>query len=389
MSEKQIRDVVIVAYGRSAIGRAGKGSLKTEHAVDYGAKVLQGVLKKIPSLDLQSVDDVIVGCAKPEGVQGSILGRVIAQRAGLPDEVAGQTINRFCSSGLQAIATGAYSIMSGQATVVIAGGVESMTAIPMGSDPKVRNKWVEENKPGVYMSMGMTAEKVADKYGISRQEMENMAVDSHFKAAQAQEKGLFVKEIIPIVVQNEQGQEIVFEKDEGVRKNTTLATLSTLAPCFKEDGKVTAATASQVSDGAAFVVMMSAAKASELGLKPIAKFLSFAVTGVAADIMGIGPIKAVPKAMALANISNKDLDVIEINEAFAAQAVPCIKELGLDISKVNPRGGAIALGHPLGATGAILTCKALSYLEDSKGKYALVTMCVGTGMGAAAVFEML
>jgi len=389
MNAKVLNEAVIVAYGRAAIAKAGKGALKAEHPAEYAAQVLMGVLKKIPQLDYQLIEDVIVGCAKPENVQGSNFARIIAQRAGLPDEVSGQTINRFCSSGLQAIATAANAIMAGQADVIVAGGVESMTAIPMGSDPKIRNQWLVDNKPGVYLPMGITAENVAEKYNVSRKEMEALAVESHRKAAAAQADMLFEREIVPVIIKDELGNDVVFNADQGIRKGTSMETLAILEPCFKEGGRVTAATSSQVSDGAGFVVMMSSAKAAELGISPIAKFISYAVSGVPADIMGIGPMKAVPKAMKIAGLTPADMDVIEINEAFAAQALPCIKELGLDVSKVNPRGGAMALGHPLGATGAILTCKALSYLEDTKGRYALITMCIGGGMGAAGILEKL
>jgi len=390
MSREMLRDAVVVAYGRSAIAKAGKGALKGEHPVDFAAGVLTGVLKKVPQLDPRLIEDVIVGCAKPEGMQGLNVSRVIAQRAGLPDEVAGQTINRFCASGLQAIATAANAIMTGQSDVIVAGGVESMSAIPMASsDPKLRNSWLLANRPDIYMSMGMTAENVADQYGITREQMERFAADSHKKAAAAQKAGLFKNEIIPVEVSDEQGNRVVFDSDQGIRESTSAESLAALVPCFRESGSVTAGTSSQVSDGAGFVLLMSAEKAAELNIVPIARFVSFAVAGVPAGVMGVGPVKAVPKAMDIAGLTPAEMDVIEINEAFAAQALPCIQELGLDVSRVNMRGGAIALGHPLGATGAILTCKALSCLEDTKGRYALVTMCIGGGMGAAGIFERI
>lgn len=389
MSLNLPQNAVIVAYGRSPIARAVKGALKAEHPVDYAGQVLRGVLSKVPELDPKLIEDVIVGCAKPENVQGSNIGRIIAQRVGLPDEVSGQTVNRFCASGLQAIATAAYTIISGQAEVLVAGGVESMTAIPMGIKEEFRNSWISENKPGVYLPMGITAENVAEKYGISREEMESFAVESHRKAVKAQESGLFDKEIIPISVRDAEGNTLSFSVDECVRKGTNMEKLATLKPSFKENGRVTAATSSPTSDGAGFVIMMSEQKAEELNIKPIARFVSFATVGVPAEIMGIGPMMAVPKALKLAGLELSNMDVIEINEAFAAQAIPCIKELGLNLDIVNPRGGATALGHPLGATGAILTCKALSYLEDTKGRYALITMCIGGGMGAAGILEMI
>lgn len=390
MNAEMLRNAVVVAYGRSAVAKAGKGALKGEHPVDFAAKVLIGVLKKVPQLDARLIEDLIVGCAKPEGMQGLNVSRVIAQRAGLPDEVSGQTINRFCASGLQAVATAANAIMAGQADIIVAGGIESMSAIPMaGSDPKLRNAWLLENRPDIYLSMGMTAENVADQFGVERTRMEQFAIESHKKAAAADKAGLFKREIIPLEVADEQGNPSIFDRDQGIRENTSAESLAALVPCFKESGSVTAATSSQVSDGAGFVVLMSAEKAAELSIKPLARFVSFAVAGVPAGMMGIGPMKAVPRAMDIARLTPADMDIIEINEAFAAQALPCIHELGLDVSKVNPRGGAIALGHPLGATGAILTCKALSYLEDTQGRYALVTMCVGGGMGAAGIFERI
>lgn len=385
--EEKLRKVVIVSYGRSAVAKAGKGALKNEHPVTYAAQVLKGVLAKIPQLPLGQVEDVVVGCAKPEQLQGSNVGRIIAQRAGLPDSVAGQTVNRFCASGLQAIATAANSIIAGQADIMIAGGVEDMTIVPMGTREEFREAWISENKPGVYMSMGITAENVAQQYGISRLEMEKFALESHRKAAKAQDEGAFDKEIIPVDYTDEEGVLRKLTADQGVRRNSTLEKLQTLKPCFIPNGRVTAAVSSPTSDGTAFVVMMTEEKARELNMKPIARFLSFGVAGVPADVMGIGPMKAIPKALERAGLTMEDMDVIELNEAFAAQAIPCMRELGMNPEIVNPRGGALALGHPLGATGAILTCKALSYLEDTKGRYALVSMCIGGGMGAAAVFE--
>ncbi len=276
--------------------------------------------------------------------------------------------------------------MAGQAEVMVAGGVEDMTTIPMIGDPAVRESWLAENTT-VYTSMGITAENVAAKCGITREEMDAFAIQSHKRAAAAQEAGKFDQQIIPIQVKDEDGNLITVSKDEGIRANSTMEDMAKLKTVFKEDGVVTAGTASQTSEGCAFVVMMSEAKAEELGIKPIARFVSFAVAGLGADIMGLGPIEAVPKAMKLANLTPSDMDVVELNEAFAAQAIPCIRELGLDIDKVNPYGGANALGHPLGATGAILTCKALSFLEETGKKYALVSMCIGGGMGAAGIFK--
>lgn len=384
-----LREAVIVAYGRSPITRGVKGSFKDEHPVDFAAQVLSGVLAKVPNLDTKLIDDVIVGCAKPESVQGSNMAKVILQRAGLPAEVPAQTINRFCSSGLQSISIAANSIMCGQADIIVAGGVETMSKIPMASEESTRNNYLVENKPATYMPMGVTAENVAEMYNISREEMDAFATESHRKAAKAQEDGKFDKQIIPVTIIDEQGEEKVISKDEGIRKGTSIETLSTLKTIFRENGRVTAGTSSQISDGASFVVIMSREKAEELSIKPIARYVSYAVAGVEAHIMGIGPIKAVPKAMKIAGLTIDDMDVIELNEAFAAQALPCIRELGMNTEKINPYGGAIALGHPLGATGSILTCKALSYLEEIKGKYALITMCIGGGMGAAGILERL
>lgn len=389
MGTGTLREAVIVAYGRSPIGRGNKGAFKSTHPVDYGAQVLNGVLKKIPQLNPLDIDDVIVGCSRPEAQQGSNMARILVQRAGLPDEVTGQTINRFCSSGLQAIAAASNAIMAGQADVIVAGGVESMSLVPGVRAPEVLNKWIRENRPGVYEAMGITAENCATKYNITREMQDAMGVESHAKAAAAQKAGKFDSEIIPITYVDDEGKEQVLSKDEGIREGTSMEGLAKLKPAFKEDGVVTAGSSSQVSDGAGFVVMMSKEKAASLGLKPIAKFIAFAVGGVDPNIMGMGPIVAVPKVMKISGLTLDDMDVIEINEAFAAQAIPCVDILKMNKAKVNMNGGALALGHPLGATGAILTCKAMSLLDEVKGKYALVTMCVGGGMGAAGIFEKL
>jgi acetyl-CoA acyltransferase len=385
----KLREVVIVAYGRSALGRAFKGSLASEHPVDFAGQVLDGVLKKVPQIDRKTIDDVIIGCAKPEATQGMNIARLVSIRAGIPYDVPAQTINRFCSSGLQAIATGANSIIAGQAEIVLAGGVETMTQIPMGSDPKYRNQWLMENNDDVYMAMGLTAENVADRYNLSRESMDQMAVESHRKASMAQKENKFTDEIIDVVAYDGEGNEFIFNKDEGIRENTNLEKLATLKTIFKEGGKVTAGTSSQMTDGAAAVLLMSMDKAEELGIKPIAKFLGYKIAGLDPKVMGLGPIKAVPKVLKLTGLKMEDMDVIELNEAFAAQAIPCIEELGMDKSKVNPNGGALALGHPLGATGAILTCKAISELKRTNGRYGLITMCIGGGMGAAAIIEMI
>jgi len=381
------REAVIVAYGRTPMARAFKGGFVETHPVEYAAQALKGVLAKAPSLDPSIIEDVLAGCSMPERYVGFNVARLIAQRAGLPDAVPGQTINRFCSSGLQAIATGANAIMAGEMDVVVAGGVELMTGISMGHPEEYQDALLREQIPGTYLPMGITAENVAARYGITRPEMEAMAVRSHQKAAAAQAAGKFVEEIIPITVETENGT-VTLTADEGIRPGTTAEALAALEPCFKEDGVVTAATSSQMTDGAGFVVMMSRERAQALGCTPIARFVSYAVGGVAAEVMGIGPVVAIPKVMAKTGLTVDDMDVIELNEAFAAQALACIRDLKLPEEKINPNGGAMALGHPLGATGAVLTCKALSELKRTGGKYALITMCIGGGMGAAGIFEM-
>ena len=385
----ELKEVVILACGRSAIGKAIKGSLKNEHPVENGAQILRGVLDRVPDLDRNDIEDVVIGCARHLEKQGKNMARLIALRAGLPNTVCGQTINRFCSSGLQAVATAANAIACGQMNVVVAGGVETMNADSVKPDKPNEVPWLIENV-NVYIPMGMTAENVAKAYGITREEMDAFAVESHRKATAAREAGKFKKEIVPMQVKNEAGEMVTFDTDECIRPNTTMEGLANLKPCFIPDtGLVTAGTASQMSDGAAMVVMASREYADAHGLKPLARFVGFAVVGVDPTMMGIGPMKAVPKVMAATGLTVQDMDVIEINEAFAAQAIPCIRELGMDMSKVNPNGGAIALGHPLGATGSILICKALSELERTGGRYGLVTMCVGLGMGAAGIIERL
>jgi acetyl-CoA acyltransferase len=381
------RDAVIVAYGRSPLARAFKGSFTKTHPIEYASQTLKGVIEKLPGLDPEIIDDVIVGCSMPERYTGFNVGRLIAQRAGLPDSVPGQTVNRFCSSGLQTIASAANAIMADQMDVVIAGGVEMMTDINMVQPKEYQDELLAEQIPGAYLPMGVTAENVAERYGVTRHDMDAMAVESHKKAAAAQAAGKFDEEIIPVTAESDDGP-VVVSKDEGIRPGTNMEGLATLKTPFKEGGVITAGTSSQMTDGAGFVVLMAREKAEELGYAPVAKFVSFSVGGVAADVMGIGPIVAVPKVMKKSGLSIDDMDVIEINEAFASQALVCIRELRLPAEKVNPNGGALALGHPLGATGAVLTCKALSELKRIGGRYALITMCIGGGMGAAGIFEM-
>lgn len=384
------REAVIVAYGRSPIGKAPKGVFHSTHPVDLGAQTLKGVLARVPQLDSAQIDDVVVGCAYPEERQGWQFSRVIVQRAGLPDSVCAQTLTRFCSSGLQAIATGANAILAGQADVIVAGGVESMSQVKKMAYPEEYwESYLAEHYPEAYMGPGLTAENVAERWKVSRADMDAMAVESHRRADQAQQAGLFDEEIIPVYANTDDGDRVLVTRDEGVRPGTNAEKLAQLKPCFVENGSVTAATSSQMSDGAAFVVLMSRQKAEALGVKPLARLVGFAVGGCPAEVMGIGPIYAVPKVLERTGLTLEDMEVIELNEAFASQALVCIRELGMDPERVNPNGGALALGHPLGATGAVLTCKVLSQLRRNGGRYGMVTMCIGGGMGAAGIFELL
>lgn len=389
MSEKKLREAVVVACGRTPYCKAGKGSFAHVHPVEYGAQALLGVLNQVPQLKAEDIGDVIVGCAMPFGVQGANMARLIVQRAGLPDTVTAQTVNRFCSSGLQTIATAANAIRCGEEDVMIAGGVESMSMVPMLVGVEDADPWLMEHRPEVYVSMGITAENVASRWNVSRADMDAMAVESHRRAAKAQAEGCFEDQIIPVTVPGPDGQDVVVTKDEGIRPGCDIESLSQLKPCFLENGSVTAATSSQRTDGAGFVILMSEEKAQELGIKPLARFVAFATGGVPAEVMGVGPIEAVPKVLKKTGMTIDQMDVIELNEAFASQALAVIRTTGMDPAKVNPWGGAMALGHPLGATGAMLTCKALSYLKRSGGKYGMVTMCIGGGMGAAGIFEMM
>lgn len=384
------REAVIVAYGRSPIGKAPKGVFHSTHPVDLGAQTLKGVLARVPQLDSAQIDDVVVGCAYPEERQGWQFSRVIVQRAGLPDSVCAQTLTRFCSSGLQAIATGANAILAGQADVIVAGGVESMSQVKKMAYPEEYwESYLAEHYPEAYMGPGLTAENVAERWKVSRADMDAMAVESHRRADQAQQAGLFDEEIIPVHANTDDGDRVLVTRDEGVRPGTNAEKLAQLKPCFVENGSVTAATSSQMSDGAAFVVLMSRQKAEALGVKPLARLVGFAVGGCPAEVMGIGPIYAVPKVLERTGLALENMEVIELNEAFASQALVCIRELGMDPERVNPNGGALALGHPLGATGAALTCKVLSQLRRNGGRYGMVTMCIGGGMGAAGIFELL
>ena len=392
-----MREAVIVAGVRTAVGKAHKGTLKNTRPDELGAAVVRELMRRVPQVDPKEVEDVIMGCAMPEGEQGLNIARIIAVRAGLPTEVPGVTVNRFCSSGLQTIAMAAEKIMCGFADVVIAGGVESMSMVPMTGYKPSPNPYLMEHYPQIYMSMGHTAEEVARRFGVSREDQDRFAVESHRKAHRAIQEGKFKDEIVPVTVKerfiDENGKlrekEIVFDTDEGVRPDTSLEVLAKLKPVFRVDGTVTAGNSSQTSDGAAAVMVMSAEKAEQLGVKPIAVFRSFAVGGVDPDIMGVGPVVAVPKALKLAGLTLDQVDLVELNEAFASQSLEVIRRLELNPEIVNVNGGAIALGHPLGCTGAKLTVSILNELARRKKKIGVVTMCIGGGMGAAGVFEMV
>ena len=387
MEQKTLREVVVVAYGRSAVCKARKGHFANTHPIEWTAQTLTGVLAKVPQLKPEDIDDVVMGCARTVNKCAKNVARLVCLRAGL-QSVSAQTVNRFCSSGLQAISICANGIAVGDMDVAVAGGLEcmSMTQTP---GPDDEDPLLDEMCPGAYMSMGITAENVAAKYGVSRVEMDAFSALSHRKAAAAQQAGYLNKSIIPVTIKNEDGTETVVDTDQGIRPESSVESLGKLKPCFKDDGLVTAGSSSQTNDAAAFVILMSREKADALGLKPIARLLTFATAGCDPEYMGMGPVFAVPKALKRAGMKIEDMDVIELNEAFAAQSIPCVNLLGMDLAKVNPWGGAIALGHPMGATGAFLTIKALDYLQLTGGKHALVTMCVGGGQGAAGIFEML
>lgn len=391
-----MREAVIVAGARTPVGKAGRGSLATVRPDDLGSLTIKETLKRANGYD-GPIDDLIIGCAMPEAEQGMNVARNIGALAGLPDTTPAITVNRFCSSGLQSIAYAAERIMLGHAEAIIAGGVESMSMVPMMGNTIRPNFKLAETAPQYYMGMGHTAEQVAVKYGVSREDQDAFAVRSHEKAAAAIAEGKFVDEIVPVEVVKRfvdgkgkyQEKTVLFEMDEGVRTGTSMEVLAKLRPAFSVKGSVTAGNASQTSDGAASVLVMDREVAEGQGLKPIAKFRSFAVGGVAPEVMGIGPIVAVPKALKLAGLSIEDIDLWELNEAFASQSLQVVRHLGLDIDKVNVNGGAIALGHPLGATGSVLTLKLMNELKRQGKQFGVVTMCIGGGMGAAGVFEML
>ncbi len=397
-----MREAVIVSSVRTAVGKAPRGTFRTTRPDDLGAIVIKEAISRAKGLDVNEVEDVILGCAMPEAEQGMNVARNAWLRAGLPVETSAMTINRFCSSGLQSIALAAQRIMAGQGDVAVAGGTESMSMVPMGGNKVAPNPWLMDHYPDAYISMGLTAENVAKKYGISREQADEFSLASHQKALAAISAGKFKDEIVPVEVSYtlvENGAngtsngvrpktvKLTFDTDEGPRADTSLEALAKLKPAFHAHGQVTAGNSSQMSDGAAAAVVMSAEKARSLGLKPQGRFVAFATAGVSPEEMGIGPAYAIPKVLKLAGLTLDQIDVIELNEAFAAQALSVIKLAGLDPARVNVNGGAVALGHPLGCTGAKLTATILRELERRNGRYGLVSMCIGGGMGAAGIFE--
>lgn len=388
-------EAVIVSAVRIPVGKAPKGTLRNIRPETLGVTVIKELMARTPQVSPEQIEDVIMGCAFPEGKQGMNLARIVSQAAGLPESVPGMTVNRFCSSGLQTIALAAERIMAGFGDIILAGGIESMSAVPMGGLVFEAYPELAANHPGVYMGMGLTAERVAEQFGVSREDQDAFALRSHQRAAAAIKAGKFEAETVPVPVKekwvDEYGEvhetEKLFKVDEGVRYDTSLKALGRLRPVFKVGGTVTAGNSSQTSDGAAAVMVMSRQKAEELGLKPMARFVGFAVAGVAPEVMGIGPIAAVPKALKLTGLSLNDIDLIELNEAFASQSLAVIRTLGLNDEITNVNGGAVALGHPLGATGAKLTTQLLYEMGRRGGRYGMVTMCIGGGMGAAGIFE--
>ncbi len=387
-----MKDAVIVSAVRTAVGKAPKGTLRATRPDDLGAAAIQGALARVPALDTREIEDVIIGCAMPEGEQGMNVARICSLRAGLPVESAAMTINRFCASGLQSIALASERIRGGGADVVVAGGTESMSFVPMGGNKVSINPSLFEQYPDSYLSMGLTAERLASHYHITREESDRFALASHQKALAAQAAGRFEEEIVPVSVRFAapgSQSKIEFKVDEGPRADTSFEALSKLKAAFHAHGAVTAGNSSQTSDGAAAAVLMSLERAQALGLKPLARLVAYSYAGCLPEEMGVGPVYAVPKALKLAGLTLEQIDLIELNEAFAAQSLSVIKLLGLDLAKVNVNGGAIALGHPLGCTGAKLTATLLAEMRRRGSKYGMVTMCVGGGMGAAGIFENL
>jgi acetyl-CoA acyltransferase len=391
------REAVIVAAARTAVGKAKRGGLVSTRPDELAAAVIRELMRRAEALAPEEVDDVIIGCAFPEAEQGMNLGRMVSLRAGLPNSVPGETVNRFCSSGLQTIAHAAYQIMAGQADAIIAGGAESMSMVPMAGNKFAPNPYFAVEGPEVFTNMGLTAENVASQYGISREDQDAFALRSNQRAGEAVTSGRFDPEIVPIEVEwvdiGPDGKTFTrtytVARDEGPRLDTSMEALAKLRPAFKEGGTVTAGNSSQMSDGAAGVLIMSSEKAQALGLKPLVRFISYAVGGVPPEIMGVGPIAAAPKALKKAGLTLDDIGLIELNEAFAAQSLAVIRELGLNMDITNVNGGAIALGHPLGCTGAKLTTQIIYEMKRRDVQYGLVTMCIGGGMGAAGVFENL
>ena len=391
-----MREVFIVSAVRTPVGKAYKGTLRATRPDDLAATAIKGALERVPSLDPQEIEDVILGCAMPEAEQGMNVARIASLRAGLPVEISAMTINRFCSSGLQSIAMAAERIMAGGAETIVAGGVESMTMIPMGGNKVSANPWLVANYPDAYLSMGLTAERLAKRFNITREMQDEFSVRSHKNAIAAIQAGKFDDEIVPVPVSfttpngsKPKRTDIVFKMDEGPRADTSLEALLALKPAFHAKGTVTAGNSSQMSDGAAAALVMSAGRAKALGLKPLARYVAFATAGYLPEEMGIGPVFAIPKALKMAGLKLEDIDVIELNEAFAAQSLAVIQEGKLDPNRINVNGGAIALGHPLGCTGAKLTASIIRELKRRNGRYGMVTMCVGGGMGAAGIFENL
>jgi acetyl-CoA acyltransferase len=393
-----MQDAVIVSTVRTPVGKAGRGSLAAARPDDLAATAIEGAFSRVPQLDKNEVDDVILGCAHPEAEQGMNVARIASLRAGLPVEVSAMTVNRFCASGLQAIAQAADRIRGGGASVVVAGGTESMSMIPMGGHKISANPWLVDNMPAAYLSMGLTAERVGERFHVSREDADNFALASHQKALKAIAEGRFADEIVAVEWTERTPKpgsakatekKRSFQVDEGPRADTSAEALAKLKPAFHAKGTVTAGNSSQTSDGAAVTIVTSAERAAALGMKPIARFVAFATAGCAPEIMGIGPVHAIPKALKIAGLKLEDIGLVELNEAFAAQSLAVIRELGLDPEKVNVNGGAIALGHPLGCTGAKLTATLLHEMQRRKVRYGLVTMCVGGGMGAAGIFENL
>ena len=391
-----MKEAVIVSAVRTPVGKAKRGGLATVRPDEMAATVIQALLKRTPGLDPAEIEDVVFGCAFPEGEQGMNMARMIGLRAGLPETVPAETINRYCSSGVQSIAHVAYMIKAGDIDVGIGGGVESMSMVPMMGYKFSPNPYFAQDLPHYYTNMGLTAENVSVKYSISREDQDAFALQSNLKAAKAVESGLFDPELVPIDVElveyvdgKSLKRQFTVKRDEGPRGDTTIEALAKLKPAFKEGGTVTAGNSSQMSDGAAAVMVMSEEKAAQLGLKPLARFVTIAFGGVPPELMGIGPIAAIPKAIKKAGLKKEDIDLFELNEAFAAQSLAVLRTLELDESKVNVNGGAIALGHPLGCTGSKLTTQLIYEMARRKSKYGMVTMCIGGGMGGAAIFENL